>query len=527
MKVGCFWEDDGEKKEAVTLILAVRAHHVMDVCFVPLDRLPDRDVSHVVLFNIKSDVQQHEMPQDEWLLEAKKNAAYRFPLMTSNDVDDNVSLDESVRARLQPGYLCSQGFGGHFTHAFSATCHAIDLECPPGIPILAVRDCVVQEIRQGSKVGGIHAKNLYAWNSVLVRLDNGHFAEYVHIARGSCAHRVGDRLMDANENSLGPPFKVDSDHLLALERYPCPHQLQLKSMYAAWRKIKRDQVFVGVGSDEAIDLIIRMACVPGRDCILTLPPTYGMYAVSAQINDVRVCEVPLEDDFTVDVKKVAKAVKDQGRANPVKIVFVCHPNNPTGNDVASTKELKWLAESIGDALLIIDEAYVDFSERESTASSLVAQCPNVVVLQTFSKSWGLAGIRCGVALAQEDIVDYLSKMKAPYNLNKMTSRVAIRAMGALTDFKKTVDAVVSERNRVAKALSKMTEIDRVWPSHSNFILFRVAKAHAIYRTMADSGVVIRYRGGAPKCDECLRVSIGTKKENDEFLRALKETIGRV
>ena len=204
------------------------------------------------------------------------------------------------------------------------------------------------------------------------------------------------QLMDANENSLGPPMNVNI--ISEPERYPCPHQVELKSMYAKWRGISQKNVFLGVGSDEAIDLLIRMACVPGKDSILTLPPTYGMYAVCAQVNDVNVVEVPLDEGFVMNSKKILDVIEKQPKQSPIKIVWVCHPNNPTGNDVATTSELEKLANSIGDAILVIDEAYVDFSTKRSSTASLIAKCPNVAVLQTFSKSWGLAGVRCGVCM---------------------------------------------------------------------------------------------------------------------------------
>jgi histidinol-phosphate aminotransferase len=360
------------------------------------------------------------------------------------------------------------------------------------------------------------------------------------------------QLMDANENSLGPPMNVDI--IDAPERYPCPHQRELKTLYAKWRGVEPKQVFLGVGSDEAIDLLVRMACTPGKDSILTLPPTYGMYGVCAQVNDVNVVKVPLEDGFMMNTKKVLSVIENQPKQSPIKLVFVCHPNNPTGtyfflcctsvlhththtyiythtpkgNDVATTKELEKLANSIGDAILVIDEAYVDFSDRASTAS-LISKCPNVAVLQTFSKSWGLAGVRCGVCMAHEDIVDYLTKMKAPYNLNKMTSRVATKAMSHVGELMRNIKLIVNERNRVASELEKIPGVVKVFPSHSNFILFRIkVDAAIVHKTMATKGeVVIRYRGRDLNCEGCLRVSIGSRKENDKFLTRIREYIGKL
>lgn len=333
--------------------------------------------------------------------------------------------------------------------------------------------------------------------------------------------------MDANENSLGPPLRTDGNQAQQeLERYPCPHQLELKELYAKWRGIRREEVFLGVGSDEAIDLLVRMACVPSKDSILILPPTYGMYSVCAQINDANVVEVPLDDGFVLNPEKVVKTIQKQPSASPIKIVFVCHPNNPTGNDVASEKDLERLAGSIGNALLVIDEAYVDFSVDRPSMSCLIERCPNVVVLQTFSKSWGLAGIRCGVAMANEKIVDFLTKMKAPYNLNKMTSQIATKAMSHLDDLMSNVKLIVGERERVSEALTKTSGIDRVFASHSNFVLFRTKEydAKKLHVEMANAGVVIRYRGSATNCESCLRVSIGSKDENDKFLSTLRSIL---
>ena len=262
-------------------------------------------------------------------------------------------------------------------------------------------------------------------------------------------------------------------------------------------------------------------CDPTRDSILILPPTYGMYSVSAQINDVNVVSIPLEKDYTIDTEKIVDAVAKQPKESPIKVVFVCHPNNPTGNDVSTTKQLERLANNIGDAILVIDEAYVDFSRRDSTAA-LVGRCPNVIVLQTFSKSWGLAGIRCGVALADPAIVDYLTKMKAPYNVNKMTSLVAISALESVDALSNRIDAIVNERERVFNQLAEMSFVERVWPSQSNFLMFRMKQAKQVHVTMATlkDPVVIRYRGGALNCENCLRVSIGSKEENDNFLESL-------
>jgi len=331
------------------------------------------------------------------------------------------------------------------------------------------------------------------------------------------------QLMDANENSLGPPLSLEPS---GLERYPCPHQVELKNLYAKWRGVKIENIFLGVGSDEAIDLIIRMVCVPGKDYMLTLPPTYGMYKVCANINDIGVLEVPLNSDFMAEPAKIIAAVKAQPKERPVKIIFVCNPNNPTGNDCATLAQLEAVAAAVGNAIVVADEAYVDFSGRPS-ACSLVPRVPNLLVLQTFSKSWGMAGIRCGVAVGHASIVDYLNKMKAPYNLNQMTSIAARKALQCIPKLMANIKLIVDERERVAGVLRGVPGVKRVWPSDSNFLMFRLSHAHKVYLKMATTGVVIRFRGTATNCENCLRVSIGSAKENAVFLDLFKTTFAAI
>ena len=319
-------------------------------------------------------------------------------------------------------------------------------------------------------------------------------------------------LLDANENGLGAPFQDDMD----LHRYPMPHQELLRDKIAEFRSVKRENVFVGVGSDEAIDLLFRIFCAPGKDRIIINPPTYGMYKVSATINDVAVDEVLLTEDFQLRPSAILDAVTPS-----TKIVFICSPNNPTANSINNTDILSILQNFNG--IVVVDEAYIDFSDEESYAS-LLPEYPNLVVLQTMSKSFGLAGIRLGVAFASPEVISYMLKVKAPYNVNKLTSKVALEGFNQVQKMKENVQILINERDDVAAELEKIPEVLKVFPSDANFLLFRVNNAYEVYQNLAKEGVVIRYRGNEPFCEDCLRLSIGTPAENKAFLEALKKVL---
>jgi len=329
-------------------------------------------------------------------------------------------------------------------------------------------------------------------------------------------------LLDANENLYGPPASLgNSGDIPDLKHYPDPHQATLKKLYGQWRKVNPDQIFVGVGSDEAIDMLIRMVCIPGKDNILICPPTYGMYKVSAAVNDVGLVKVPLTEDFQIQPNKILEAV-----TSTTKIIWVCSPNNPTANDI-DLDRIKTILESDFFGLIVVDEAYVDFSDRGSLAE-MTKKYPNLVVLQTFSKSWGLAGVRCGVAISSPPVVKYMNCMKAPYNLNALTSAVVIKNLKARDTMLKTVEEIKVEKKKVRAELENIPHIVKVFPSSSNFLMFRV-KSHSkeIYRTIADDGVVIRFRGDNYGCSECLRATVGRPKDNKKFIETLKKVIQKV
>jgi histidinol-phosphate aminotransferase len=329
-------------------------------------------------------------------------------------------------------------------------------------------------------------------------------------------------LLDANENAYGPAVPAEDGQEVVLERYPDPYQVPLKLKLAAYRGhgLEPSNIFVGVGSDEAIDLLMRIFCRPGIDKILQTPPTYGMYKVCAKVNDVDVVNVPLTPDFDLRIQPTLDAITPQ-----VKLLFLCSPGNPTAKAIPiEDVEAVVGSPQARDVLVVVDEAYVDFSTRGS-AASLIGRYPNVAVLQTLSKAFGLAAIRCGFCLGPPDVIRLMNNVKAPYNVNALTSRVALDALDRRTAsedlLSKHVASLLEQRERVASALGKLPFVAKVFPSDSNFVLFRLrSKAKETYKAMADGGVVTRYRGTEIHCDECIRVTIGTPEENAAFLEAL-------
>ncbi len=319
-------------------------------------------------------------------------------------------------------------------------------------------------------------------------------------------------LLDANENSLGSPVR----NQLELHRYPTPTHDALRKKIAEWRQVDYENIFLGVGSDEAVDLVMRIFCEPGEDSIITTPPTYGMYKVNADINNVKVKEVLLSESFQLQPEKILHEADEH-----TKLLFLCSPNNPTANELKRTDLLKLVSQFPG--IVVVDEAYIDFSPQESMAG-LVQQYPNLVVLQTFSKAFGLAGIRLGIAIANPEIIGYLLKVKAPYNVNKLTAKTALDAFDNMELMKFNIQKIKEEKEYVVEQLEHAEQVEKVYPSDANFILFRIQNAEEIYRKLADRGVIVRYRGNEPLCENCLRVSIGMPDENVRFLKTLKEVL---
>lgn len=308
-------------------------------------------------------------------------------------------------------------------------------------------------------------------------------------------------FLDANEN----PFET------TLNRYPDPQQTALKELISKQKELPINQVLLGNGSDEVLDLIVRAFCEPNQDSILTLPPTYGMYGVLAQLNSIENIEVSLSKDFNINVDQVLKQVKPR-----TKLLFICSPNNPSGNimDVnAVTRLLKAF-----DGLVVIDEAYIDFTTIESWMQHLNT-FPNLIVTQTLSKAYGLAGIRLGTCYASKEIIAVLNKIKPPYNINSLTQQAAIEALQN-NEVSDQVSSILREREKLANALASCFFVKKIYPSDANFILIKVDDANKRYDELLRHGIVIRNRTTQLGCENCLRISLGTPAENKQLLTLL-------
>lgn len=310
-------------------------------------------------------------------------------------------------------------------------------------------------------------------------------------------------FLDANEN----PFDN------GVNRYPDPLQRELKLKIGELKSIDVDQIFLGNGSDECIDLLIRLLCVSGKDKIVSISPSYGMYSVSAKINHIELVEVFLNEDFSLNKNQLMKNGKD------AKIMFICSPNNPTGNVFSKTELISLLNDFKG--ILVIDEAYIDFSSEESMIGELI-NSPNLVVLQTFSKAYGLAGLRLGMLFASKELVSWLNKIKPPYNINQLTQEKAIQALENTDLINSQIDILKEERKRVETELMKLDLVLIIYKSDANFILVKVKDANMVYNKLIESKVIVRNRSNQRLCDDCVRITIGTQEENDVLITKMKE-----
>ncbi|MDO7851830.1 histidinol-phosphate transaminase [Hymenobacter sp. CA1UV-4] len=316
-------------------------------------------------------------------------------------------------------------------------------------------------------------------------------------------------MLDANENSLGSVGPDD------FSRYPDPHQRAIKAELAQLKGLTPDNIFLGNGSDEAIDLLVRLTCTPGQDSIVVCPPTYGMYEVAANLNDVRVERLPLTPDFQLPAN-AANVLKE----SKAKLVFLCSPNNPTGNLLAQDALESILRNFNG--LVVVDEAYADFATGPSWTTRL-AEFPRLVVLQTFSKAWGLAGLRLGVAYASPTLIGYLNKIKPPYNISAATQQHALAALTAAPQLPVMQAELLRGRALLAEQLPALPIVEHVFPSDANFLLVRFnVDATAVYDQLRARGIVVRNRTTQPGCAGCLRLTVGTAAENASLLQALRE-----
>lgn len=310
--------------------------------------------------------------------------------------------------------------------------------------------------------------------------------------------------LDANENSL----------IGGLNRYPDPLQLKVKSRLAELRGVSPDRIFLGVGSDECIDLCYRVFCRPGVDNVVALDPTYGMYKVCADINDVEYRAVPLNPDYTLDVDRLLAATDDH-----TKVIWICSPNNPTGNAFPPSV-IEEVARRF-DGITVVDEAYIDFSPHGSMVDRLPAY-PRMIVMQTFSKAWAAAAMRLGIAYASPDITGLFNNVKYPYNINILTQREALRLLDEAPAVRITAERLVELRKALAAELMKLNAVKKVYPSDANFLLVKVDDANRLYNYLKEQGVIVRNRSRVNLCDGCLRITVGNPDENSLLLEKIKQ-----
>jgi histidinol-phosphate aminotransferase len=313
-------------------------------------------------------------------------------------------------------------------------------------------------------------------------------------------------FLDANENPLGSITEQD------FNRYPDPYQVELKKKIADIKQVNPNQIFLGNGSDEAIDLLIRATCSPGKDELILLPPTYGMYEVSANINDARIIKVPLTPDYQIDLPGVLSAITSQ-----TKLIFLCSPNNPTGN-VLNEAHMEAILKNF-NGLVVIDEAYIDFAPNHTFVNKL-SKFPNLVVLQTFSKAWGLAGLRLGMAFASAEIITILNKLKSPYNINTITQEMVNNSIVQVKAKEDMVRQILAAREKLIKTLSKLPVVEHIYPSDANFLLVKVTNARQMYNHLIREKIIVRDRSQVKYCEGCLRITVGNPEENEQLIKSM-------
>lgn len=314
-------------------------------------------------------------------------------------------------------------------------------------------------------------------------------------------------FLDANENSLG---SASGDEL---HRYPDPIQIQVKEKISKIKSIPAEQVFVGNGSDEAIDLLYRAFCEPGVDNVIVCPPTYGMYETSAQLNNIEVRAVSLTNDFQLQVDEILATIDEK-----TKMIFICNPNNPTGN-LLQESDITRVVEGF-KGIVIVDEAYIDFAPAASWMTKL-SKHPNVVVLQTLSKAWGMAGIRLGMAFGSKEMIQILTAIKPPYNVSSLTQQAALTALKNKPQKEKMVQLILEQKDRLIKALPTFSYVQKLYPTDANFILVKVDEPNQLYRFLIENNVIVRNRDTTHLCQGCVRITIGSEVENDELLSWMK------
>jgi len=315
-------------------------------------------------------------------------------------------------------------------------------------------------------------------------------------------------FLDANENAFGSPLEQPYN------RYPDPLQIEVKKRLSAIKGVPIRNIFLGNGSDEAIDILYRSFCNPGVDNVILVPPTYGMYQVSANINDVAIRNVPLTIDFQLNLEGIAEAIDKN-----TKMIFVCSPNNPTGNSI-NRPDVETLLANF-DGIIVVDEAYINFSRQRSFIQELT-EYGNLVVLQTLSKAWGLAGLRVGMAFASEEIIEVMNKVKPPYNVNEASQQLALQALGNIEQVNAWIKETLAQRDKLVLGLKDFEFVEDIYPSDANFILVKTTQPKGIYNFLVQKGIIVRDRSKVELCAGCLRITVGTPAENEILLNTLQD-----
>src|ERR1700761_9052687 len=315
-------------------------------------------------------------------------------------------------------------------------------------------------------------------------------------------------FLDANENAFGSPLDAQYN------RYPDPLQHDVKRAISGIKGVPVRNIFLGNGSDEAIDILFRSFCNPGVDNVILVPPTYGMYQVSANINDVEARNVPLTQEFQLNLEGIAEAIDEH-----TKLIFICSPNNPTGNSI-NRADIETILANF-DGLVVVDEAYINFS-RQKTFIQELTEYGNLVVLQTLSKAWGLAGLRVGMAFASEEIIEVMNKVKPPYNVNEASQRLALQALANVDQVNSWIREILSQRDKLVLGLKDFDFVLDIYPSDANFILVKTTDANGIYNFLVEKGIIVRNRTKVELCEGSLRITVGTPEENVKLIETLKD-----
>lgn len=315
-------------------------------------------------------------------------------------------------------------------------------------------------------------------------------------------------FLDANENSLGSPLPK------WYNRYPDPHQVAVKNKLAVVKGITAEHIFLGNGSDECIDLLYRSFCIPSKDNVIICPPTYGMYEVSAHINDIELKKIPLLPNFQLNLVEIEQAIDSN-----TKLIWICSPNNPTGNSI-NRLDIETILNNF-KGIVIIDEAYINFSKQKSFVQELT-EYPNLVVLQTFSKAWGLAGLRLGMAFASSAIIEVLNRVKPPYNINQSTQELALKALEEVGQVNDMIRLLVDMRDALVEVFNLMPTVQEVYPSDANFLLVKIKDARKVYEFLLTKGIVLRDRSNVQLCNDCLRITVGSEQDNTILVEAMQD-----